>query len=184
MDELNIGKKLLEFRESKGFTLRELAQKTSLTPSMLSQLERGLVNPSINTLRVIAMALEVPLFRFFQEDEDNRSLIVRKGMRKTIGQPGQSDVEYDLLTPNVSGSIEFCMMHIPPKSNSGEGSQRHDGEEVAYVLSGRVTLLLDGTPETLEAGDSVRIPPRMVHCWENPGDEEVQVIFAVTPPSF
>ena len=66
MDELNIGKKLQEIRKQRGLTLREVADQTGITASMLSQMERDLVNPSINTLKAISKTLDVPLFRFFQ----------------------------------------------------------------------------------------------------------------------
>lgn len=183
MDELNIGKKLQEFRKLRGMTLREVADRTGITASMLSQMERDLVNPSINTLKAISKTLDVPLFRFFKE-EMGPSLVVREGMRKTIGWPEQHDVQYDLLTPDVSGSIEFCLMKLPSRCDSGKANQRHDGEEVAYVLSGPVSLTIEGDEVCLNSGDSVRIPAGSEHRWENPGEEEAQVIFAVTPPSF
>lgn len=82
MDELNIGKKLQEFRKQRGLTLREVADQTGITASMLSQMERDLVNPSINTLKAISKTLDVPLFRFFQEGETGRTLVVREGCAK------------------------------------------------------------------------------------------------------
>ncbi|WP_054330888.1 helix-turn-helix domain-containing protein [Merdimmobilis hominis] len=184
MDELNIGKKLQEFRKQRGLTLREVAEQTGITPSMLSQMERGLVNPSINTLKAISKTLDIPLFRFFQEGETGRTLVVREGMRKTIGWPDQHDVQYDLLTPDVSGSIEFCLMKLPGRCSSGQANQRHDGEEVAYILAGPVVLSVEGEKTELCTGDSVRIPAGSEHRWENPGKQDAQVIFAVTPPSF
>ena len=68
-EELKIGRKVQQFRKKQsGLSLRELAARVELSPSMLSQIENGAVNPSINTLKNIAQALRVPLFRFFKED--------------------------------------------------------------------------------------------------------------------
>lgn len=184
MDGLYIGKKIQEFRSQRGFTMRELSLRSGITPSMLSQIERELVNPSINTLKALAKGLDVPLFCFFKDDGDGSDLVVRHNQHKTIGLPNQ-DVVYDLLTPNTIGPIEFCLMHIPSGSDSGGGAiQEHNGEEVAYILAGPVCLTLDTNTYILEVGDSVRIPAHTTHHWENQGDREALVIFAVTPPSF
>ncbi len=167
----------------KGMSIRELSQHSGVTPSMLSQMERGLVNPSINTLRQIAQALDVPMFLFFKAEE-NRELVVRRDKQKTIGLPDQKDVVYALLTPDVSGNIEFCLMTIPARSESGKTAQSHTGEEVAYVIDGPVEILVDETSYMLGTGDSIRIPPLSVHKWMNHMDSPARVVFAVTPPSF
>lgn len=53
-----------------------------ITPSMLSQIERGSANPSIQTLKVLAKALDVPTFSFLLEDTNTDDLIVRSHKRK------------------------------------------------------------------------------------------------------
>ena len=184
MDELNIGKKLQTFRNMRNMNIRELSQKTNVTPSMLSQLERDLVNPSINTLKAIAKALDVPLFRFFKDDEETKDIVVRANKRKTIGLPEQQDVIYDLLTPDVSGNIEFCIMHIPPFSNSSETALTHKSEEVAYVAEGKVDILIGTTLYTLDTGDSIRIPSFTEHIWKNNTNEHIKIVFAISPPCF
>jgi quercetin dioxygenase-like cupin family protein len=75
-------------------------------------------------------------------------------------------------------------MKITPCSNSSEELLEHDGEEVAFVLEGKVNLSLDNTVVSLDSGDSVRIPRGMKHKWENIYNAEAKVIFAITPPSF
>ena len=51
----------------RSMSLRELAKRAGTTASMLSQIERNLVNPSISTLKSIAQALEVPMFKFLRK---------------------------------------------------------------------------------------------------------------------
>ncbi len=183
--ELELGKKLQNYRNMRKMTMKELGDKTGITPSMLSQIERDLVNPSINTLKVIAKALDVPLFMFFKEDEDEtQNLVVRSNSRKTIGNVNNGDIRYDLLTPTTKGEIEFCMMYIPPKNFSSEHIESHKGEEVAYLIKGKVEIIVGTTSYLLEKGDSIRIPSLTEHRWINNSDEEVEVIFAITPPSF
>ncbi len=183
MDDLNIGEKLQRYRTMRHMTMRELSAESGLTPSMLSQIERGVTNPSINTLRTIAKALDVPLYHFFKEDAQQQDPVVRAGQRKSIGLPGY-EVTYDLLTPDTSGSLEVCLMSIPAGGSSSERTMSHTGEEVALVLKGEVCLHVEEKRYTLGEGDSIRIPPQADHRWTNPGPGETTIVFAVTPPSF
>ena len=74
MDDLDIGSVLQASRGEKKISLRQLAERTGLTASMLSQIERNLVNPSINTLKVIAAALEIPMYKFFMGGGADKNL--------------------------------------------------------------------------------------------------------------
>ena len=76
-------------------------------------------------------------------------------------------------------------MVIPAGSSSNLHAQGHVGEEVAFLYSGEcVDLEIESRCFTLRQGDSVRIPPQSQHVWHNHTSAPVQVIFAITPPSF
>ena len=182
MDELQLGSKIQQYRRARGLSVRKLAAQAGITPSMLSQIENGQVNPSINTLRAVAQKLGVPLYVLFQ-DTPSASPVVHPEDRRIIGSRREPDVRYELLV-GAGGSIEFCMMVLPPHRSSYRDAQSHTGEEVAYVQTGRVDLELDGTTYSLCADDSVRIPPNSPHIWHNPTNEPTNVIFAITPPTF
>ncbi len=183
MEEINIGAKVQEYRMMKQYTLRELAARAEMTPSMLSQIEKNTVNPSINTLKSIAAALGVPMFKFFQSERVSEDLIVRKGDNIHLGSV-KDGVIYKLLTPDLNGTIEFCLMEIPPHSRTAEIEKSHVGEEVAYVAEGSVNIRLNQKEFSLNEGDSIQIPAGVNHLWNNEGDAQVKVIFAITPPSF
>lgn len=183
MEEINIGAKVQEYRNMKQYSLRELAARAEMTPSMLSQIENNAANPSINTLKSIAAALEVPMFKFFQSDVVSEDLIVHKGDNIHLGSE-KDGVIYKLLTPDLNGTIEFCLMEIPPKSQTARVEKSHIGEEVAYVMEGSVKIHLNKREFELCRGDSVQIPAGVNHLWSNEKDSYAKVIFAITPPSF
>lgn len=184
MEDINIGKKIMAFRKNKNMTIKELAELADVTPSLLSQIERGIANPSINTLKVIARVLEVPVFTFFVSTASVDDLVVRADDRKKILFPESKNFSYELLSPDLNGAIEMAMMTLTPDSHSSEELMGHEGEEAAYVMKGKVNLSLDNQELVLKEGDSVKIPPHMVHKWENPYEEESKIVFAITPPSF
>ena len=181
---MNLGKKIQNIRLERGLSVRKIAAMANITPSMLSQIENELVNPSINTLRAIAQALDTPLYYLFKE-EVAEDPVVHPDTRLVIGSAQEPDVQYQLLTRDTKGSIEFCMMVIPPHKSSCRDINSHVGEEVVYVCAGEtVELDMDGKLLALNVGDSLRIPPNVPHIWHNPADTAVQVIFAINPPTF
>lgn len=186
MTDINIGKKIATIRKSKQMTIKDLSIKANVTASMLSQLERGLANPSINTLKIIARALDVQLFTFFIEDEVKENLVVKPQDRKQMIIPseGQELITYELLSPDLKGDVELAIMTLSSKSHTSKDNFMHTGEEVAYVSKGKVHIFLNDEEIELDEGDSVKIPPNMMHRWYNPYANEAVVIFAVSPPSF
>lgn len=82
MNNINVGQKIMVFRKGAGLTSKRLAELADITPSMLSQIEKGITNPSLQTLKLISVALNIPLFNFFLEDTNTEELVVRANQRK------------------------------------------------------------------------------------------------------
>lgn len=184
MDELQLGQNIQKYRMEQGLSLRKLASLAGITPSMLSQIENAQVNPSVNTLRAVAQALHVPLFLLFK-DAPGESPVVHPESRRIIGSKTEPDVHFEILTADMSGNIEFCIMELLPGRSSYRDAMSHTGEEVVYMLSGQLAELeLDSIPYRLEPGDSARIPSNTPHVWHNPSDTPARIIFAITPPTF
>lgn len=186
MQDVDIGKKVHEYRLMREMSSRELSRLVDISPSMLSQIENSQANPSLNTLKSIAQVLNVPLYRFFQGEEQMQAVspVVKRNERKTMGYPEQNEIVYELLMPDTNGSIEFCMMHLSPDVASSDKMLCHSGEEMACVISGQANIIFEDQCYTLEQGDSVRIAPKRQHRWENCAKETTTIIFAVSPPSF
>ncbi|WP_139490654.1 cupin domain-containing protein [Brevibacillus dissolubilis] len=181
MENIDIGKKVEKHRKNKNLSIKELAQLAEITPSMLSQVERGLATPSIQTLKMLAKALDVPTFSFLLEETNSADLVVRSSERKKMVVESLS---YELLSPDFTGNLATAIMHVPPHTSSSEKLMEHKGEEVAYMLAGKIKIYLNGDEFILEAGDSVKIPSHMKHKWENEFSENASILFSVTPPSF
>src|SRR6056297_2640114 len=184
MENIEIGKKIKELRKVKELTIKEVAEASDMSSSMLSQIERGLANPSITSLKTIAKVLEVPVFTFFINEGAVGDLVVRKSERKVMSFPSDNDFSYELLTPDLKGNIEFSLMTLNTGSQSSTKAFAHAGEEVALVIEGKVDLFINEKKIVLETGDSIRIPSQRKHRWFNHYDETCKVVFAINPPSF
>ncbi|WP_390890779.1 helix-turn-helix domain-containing protein, partial [Fusobacterium necrophorum] len=104
-------------------------------------IEKGNANPSLNTIKAIAQALEVPLFKFFINSEETKYTfhIVKKEERKRIST---ENVIYELLTPKVESKIKFMQMTLRKNAETSVRPMSHKGEEVAVLLEGKVELTI------------------------------------------
>jgi len=177
-----LGKRIRLRRKEINLSLQELAEKTELTPGFLSQIERGLAEPSISSLRRIAKVLDTAMF-YFLIDEEDVSPVVRKHERRTISFP-EIPMVYELLCPNINHQMEMFLSRMAPGAKSCETPMPHPGEEIAYVLQGTMKIRLDQTEHILNEGDTIYYLGSTPHQIINIGDNELVVISTITPPMF
>ncbi|OLS34707.1 helix-turn-helix domain-containing protein [Bacillus sp. MRMR6] len=182
---MEFGMKIRVLREQQEITVKHLAELVECTPSFISQIERGMANPSINTLKKISNVLGVSLVHFFDEDdgvtEDTEKYIIRKNKRKRF-KSAMENTDVFLLSPSdiESKNIEMHLMRVAPGGKSDK-LYTNSGEEVGYVLKGRLTVYLGNEKCELEEGDSMYFPGHIPHGWENNSDTESVTIWATTP---
>lgn len=195
MEPMNLGEKTKNFRKQKAMSIAELGKKSNLSPSYISQMERGLVFPSVAALQKIASGLGLHVADFFDDIEsakkngtksdigDSGFQIVRKNSRKGLTYAG-SNVLYQMLTPDLKRNIELLLIKAPPGSDSGLENFLHEGEECGVILQGKMEYWINGSTVILEEGDSVYFKSNLPHRWKNMGENELVAIWAITPPSF
>jgi mannose-6-phosphate isomerase-like protein (cupin superfamily) len=164
-------------------SVASLAAQARLTPGAISQLESGRIQPSLSTVRSLAEALGVPVFRFFLPDAKDRRVVVRKGDRKRIALP-RSKATYELLTPDMRGQLELTEVRLPPGESTGDDLAVHPGEESIVIVRGRAELELDGEVHVLRVGDAATYAAELPHRLTNPTRAEVVAISVITPPWF
>lgn len=169
-------------RLRRGWRQLELARKAGLSASTLSQIEHGIKDPSINSLRRIANALGVPIFRFLAE-EPSRQPVVRRRARQTLAFPG-SRLMYEMLTPDLTGAIEMFFFRMGPGGASGPRPQGHLGDECSLVLSGCMEMEIEGRPHLLREGDSIYIRSGLRHRCRTVGRSAVTGVSAISPAKF
>ena len=176
-NNVDIGANIRKFRLQKNFTLKRLSEMANITPSMLSQIEHGQASPSLNTIRLLATALDVAMFQFFVDGNSSVGNVVTPGTRKCIIENG---IIYEMLTPDLCGNMEFCQVTVNPGNATSSAPFHHEGEEVALLISGTLELQLDSGKVTLRAGDSVRIKAYTSHRWFNPGKGDAVLVYALS----
>jgi transcriptional regulator with XRE-family HTH domain len=180
-----IGGEIRGLRKARGLTLTDLAEASGLSIGYLSLLERDRATPSIKALHAVSRALGVTISWFFETNdvpEEERDLVVRRARRRRLEY--SAGLVDELLSPNLSGALELLSCRFPPGASSGEEPYTHAGEEAGVLIRGRLELWVDGRTVMLEAGDSFGFQSTLPHRYRNPGPDETEVIWAITPPSY
>ena len=133
-------------------TIGELARKAGVSNGLLSQLERGIGNPSIQTLSHLARALGFPIGTFFEPASAITDDVVHPHTRRHLLLADQRMI-YQLLVPDTQGAISMLYIELPPGFSNADAPFKHNGEEVVFVLSGSIEIHLGDRVRLLEAGE-------------------------------
>ena len=192
MAEPVVGHKIKRLRQVQGLTAKSLAEASGISVGMLSQLEKGSTQGSVETLRKIAKVLDTTLADLFTDDDapspllhDHESFyVVRKDARKKISFPDPL-YKCEMLTPDLQGDIEFVLVELEPGRTMNEAlPHTRGGEECDFVLEGEIQVQVGERHFKLQTGDSIRFDPAIAHRIENKSDKKAVYISAITPPSF
>jgi transcriptional regulator with XRE-family HTH domain len=181
----SLGNAIRTHRKLKNMTLLDLAKRAKFSISYLSQIERNLLTPSIDTLRRLAEVLGIPAGQLMLKDagQSNSSVaVVRRAERKQLAFPG-SNIHYELLTPDMRRRASLLWVEAPPGSESGPLFS-HEGEDGVVVLKGSIEVEVGSVWHQLEAGDSIYFNAKIPHRWRNSGGVSAQAVWLSTPPSF
>jgi transcriptional regulator with XRE-family HTH domain len=184
----SIGERLRSLRQARGLGVRELARRVGVTPSLLSQLERGSVNPSVVTLFRLAEALNTTTDSFFREESGVRPQpgpVVRLDGRARIKL--SDGICWERLTPTDEHDFEFMHCVYPPGAASAEEMQRHPGRDYGILLEGELDIDVGFATYHLEPGDSIAFDASLPHRLTNRGTVAAHTIWVVLernrPPS-
>jgi transcriptional regulator with XRE-family HTH domain len=203
---VELGERLRAARKARGVTLQQVAERTGLSKSFVSQVETGVATPSIVSLVGIARALDVAvgaLIEGLYEEEavegvgthgapaseavpsgvkPREAKVVRRDARKTLGYVGAAG-QIELLTPDLQRQLEVILTEELPGSASELYS--HAGEEFGLVLEGRYEVTVADQAYLLEEGDSISFPSAIPHKTRALGEDgPTRTLWVITPPSF
>lgn len=177
--EIPLGQKLKRYRNKRHLCLFELSECSGISKSLVSQIERSLVNPSISTVRSLAKGLGIPVFLLFLDDDPNTAL-VRRDQRRRISMP-DSDVVREFLTPENRQEIVMLTMNLGPGAISCPEATQRSGEECVYARTGSITVYLGDRVIPLHEGDSLYFDAIVPHHFANTSDRTAEVICCFAP---
>lgn len=179
---IKLGLKIKQRRTAQKMTLKTLSNKTNLSISYLSQVERGQTSIAIASLSRVAEALGEDVSYFIEAPLKYVDYITRN-YEQEIVRGEESRYYYNQLGHEMDDrKLGPMIINIMP---SGEGDDipvhTHHGEEFIYVLEGILTVRLGGEKYVLDPGDSIHDKSHIPHKWANYTSKLVKIISVSTP---
>jgi transcriptional regulator with XRE-family HTH domain len=159
-----VGKRLKDVRTEMGMTLKDVANASGMSPTHISEIERGKTSPTVGALRRIAAALGRDTAFFVEDKPLPRVSVVKKEDRESLLMPGKGDefVTARRLTTGIpAGRISVVL--VDEAEGRTVNSELHDGEEAIIVMSGQMTAKVAGEEYVLNAGDCLHYAGRVEH---------------------
>jgi len=193
----SVGAQLRERRFAVGMSLRELARRIEVSPSLVSQIETGKIQPSVRTLIAIVSELGLSVDQLFERaglgngpggarpasaaaagaPVDAAAGVVRADQHRVIRL--EAGVEWQRMTTWEDPEVEFIVaVYAPGASSSPDGTlMRHSGREFGLVLSGTLHVTVGFEEHVLEPGDAISFHSTVPHRLHNDGPVEARAVW-------
>ena len=191
-----MGDRLRRARTARGLSLRAIATRLGVSPSLVSQVETGRAKPSVSTLYALANELGISLDELMfmdtpppaeaggaatvpLEDSLPHDPVQRADSRATIRLG--SGVMWERLTTESLRNVDFLYVtyEVGGASSVEDSFQRHTGQEWGYVLSGSLWVNIGFDEFVLGPGDAITFDSAAPHRLSNRGNEPVRAIWFV-----
>lgn len=183
-EAFELGRRLRRLRQTRGRSLADVAHGTDLTVSFLSRLERGQTGVTVDTLRRIAAFWGLQIVDMFDRGDGPKPLVIRGGNAPVLQVDANRDVHAraETLIPRSGTALQGTLYRTPPGGGRFEPFA-HPGEELVYVVSGRLTYFVADETYELSAGDAIWYTSDRPHRWET-GSEQAVTLHVNTPPAW
>lgn len=186
---VNLGLRLREAREDRGKSLRSVAQAIGVSPSLLSQVENGHIQPSVPTLYALVTHLEASLDEVLgvqsgpalaPEHIGSDAVVIQKADNNPVAHMGDG-VSWEGLAhaPGASNVSGYLVTYEQHTGNHGPHTERlqHVGSEYGVLVQGELTLYIRDETHVLSPGDSVHFDSMIPHLYVNHGSEPARGVW-------
>ncbi len=186
-----IGERLRAERQRKGMTVREIAKRIGVSPSLISQIERDKVTPSVSTLWALVTDLGLTMGDVFPDAGSPGTGPRPEAVSPSAGPataPGgravidlESGVRWERLTAAPDPHVEFLTVEYPPGASSCDETSlmRHGGKEYGYIVRGRLGVRIGFDEYELGPGMAISFDSSAPHRLWAIGDEPVEALWVV-----
>ena len=183
----NLGERVRGLREKMGFTQKELASRMGMTPSFVSQLEKNLISPSLDSLLKLSEKLHASPVHFLLDSGEGplRRMVVKPGERRSVspGEGKAGGAGLQLLVSDVTNRrMEPYLLTLPGGGRINGHFFNHKGDEFAYLLEGEAEVEVRGETHLLKPGDSLYLETAVPSRWVNPGRRDAVLLWVLSPP--
>ena len=175
----SIGPKLKQLRHEQRLSLQQLAVKADVSAAAIHKIERNDMVPTITTLLKIATALDRPVGYFIDSEDAPPEPVAftRAGDRPAVFTPHAGLHLAGVSGPYAPFRSAAAVATLDPGANSGTKELVHPGEELVYVLEGRVIFDIAGTRYKVGRRDALHFIGEQPHHWANEGNTPARALW-------
>jgi len=180
MGKIDLGFRLRDLRTRQGMSQKELAGLIGVTPSTISQIESNTIYPSLPALFKIAQILNVPVGSLFTDMPESKHQVVFSGSGTRVNfsdLPKGSLTGYRLSPADFAAKAEPYIIEIQAEEKVPSHFFVHKGEEMGYVLSGKLEFKIRNAVHTATAGDIIYLTSELPSEWKNIGTETCRLLW-------
>ena len=180
----DIGKHVKTARKHLGLTLERLAERTGVSKSMLSAIERGTTNPTFSIVWSLTQALGLDLSELDQVSQQEDPIEHLHHYSTPLRRSADGLCELYMLSPRRTVlPVEWHRMIVKPSGCLDSDAHAAGTFEHLTCLHGVLKITIDGKSVVAQAGDTLRYRADRPHCIANACDETVEAILLVAQPS-
>lgn len=177
-----VGRAVKARREKLELTLRALSSRSGISPSMISDVERGKKSPTISTLSALAAALGTPMSSLMDRPvPTTRRIKIVRGSERSARIDRTTGARRQSFGPAISGSkVQFMRYAVPPHTTAGPFAAHANGTiEHLHVAAGAVRIVVGDNAVRLKAGDSCSCFADATHLFDNASGDVEAVVYLV-----
>ena len=178
MDKAELGRRVKLERLAKSMTLKQVADSSGMSPTHISEIERGRTSPTVGALLRISRALGKSATYFVEEDELPTVSVVRRHERphRAILDGDKSIADVDFLTKGIPAG-RLRVVEFKGLSEGEVTGPVHQGEEILLVTAGKVRVIVGNEEFELSEGDCIQFKGSAAHKFTSIGDEPPQAFW-------
>ncbi|HEV2823809.1 MAG TPA: XRE family transcriptional regulator [Actinomycetota bacterium] len=181
-DDVNaaVGRNVRGHRTRLAWTLEDLAARAGVSKGMLLQVEQARTNPSVATICRLATALGVSVASLVEAPEGPSVRVVRADEGVTLWTGGNKDsAARRMVGSGTSQQVELWDVRMVPGDGFSSEGHPTGTRELLLVIEGELTLVLDGTPHLVGAGDAIAFVADRPHAYRNLGTAPLRYSLSV-----
>lgn len=166
-----VSQNIKHIREQKKLTLDAAAKTTGVSRSMLAQIEKGDVNPTLSVLWKIANGYKVSFTSLIEQSQEQATILPFKDITPIVADGGRY-INYPSFTFDEKHLFETYRIAIAPSGSLQAEAHLVGTEEYITVFTGTVEVTVDDAVYSLNEGDSIRFKADIAHAYRNTGSQE------------
>jgi transcriptional regulator with XRE-family HTH domain len=183
MEHLNqlVGENLKRIRADKGLSLDAVAKLSGVSKSMLGQIERAEVNPTISTLWRIANGLKVSFTALVTRPQDESEIVARSEIEPLVEDGGKVR-NYPVFPFDAERGFEMYYVEFDAGAYLHADAHSSGTQEFITLHAGQLAVRVAEEEHVLGCGDSIRFKADAPHSYHNPGAETISLTMVIHYP--